>query len=85
MKPKASPALEVIASDGGFVIHDSGSGVVHYLNETAAIVFAFCDGELDTDGIAELMKRSYQLDAAPVADVEVAVAELVRLGVVDCC
>ncbi len=83
MKPKADPALEVIASDGGFVIHDSASGVVHYLNETAAIVFSLCDGELDVRGIAELMRRSYQLDASPVEDVEVAVAELVRLGVVD--
>ncbi|MCP3934528.1 MAG: PqqD family protein [Actinomycetia bacterium] len=83
MKPKANPSLEVIASDGGFVIHDSASGVVHYLNETAAIVFALCDGELDANDIAELMKRSYRLEAAPVADVETAIAELLRLGVVD--
>lgn len=78
--PRVNPGLEVIASDEGFVIHDADGGVVHYLNETAAIVYSLCDGSRDTDEIATLVGAAFDLPSAPVADVEKAVADLESVG-----
>lgn len=81
-RPLANPAHEVIASDEGFVVHDAAGARVHYLNETAAIVFSLCDGERTLAEIAALMGEAFGLDQAPVTDVEKVVTDLTKLGVV---
>lgn len=80
-KPRANPAHEVIASDEGFVVHDAAGAHVHYLNETAAIVFSLCDGEHTVADIAALVGDAFGLDQAPVRDVEKVVTDLTALGV----
>ncbi|MEQ8718961.1 MAG: PqqD family protein [Acidimicrobiales bacterium] len=80
-KPLANPAHEVIASDEGFVIHDAAGAQVHYLNETAAIVFSLCDGQRTLTEIAALVGDAFGLEEAPVADVEKVVTDLTALGV----
>jgi len=79
--PEVNPRLEVISSDDGFVVHDSERALVHYLNETAAIVFSLCDGERDAAAIAALIQEYFGLIEAPVDDVEQALAQLLSQGV----
>lgn len=81
-KPLANPAHEVIASDEGFVVHDATGGQVHYLNETAAIVYSLCDGERTPAEIAVIVGDAFGLDQAPTGDVEKVLTDLTALGVV---
>jgi hypothetical protein len=67
--PNARPDLEIIAADEGFVVHDANRAVVHYLNQTAAIVLSLCDGKRSTDEIAELVRSQFDLDEPPREDV----------------
>lgn len=67
--PAARADLEVIASDEGFVVHDASREVVHYLNQTAAIVLSLCDGKRSIDEIGELIQGQFGLDEMPRDDV----------------
>ena len=79
--PDVNPRLEVISSDDGFVVHDAARGRVHYLNETAAIVFSLCDGERDAVAVAALIQEHFGLAEPPVQDVEKVIGELLAQGV----
>jgi hypothetical protein len=81
-KPLANPTHEVIASDEGFVIHDAAGARVHYLNETAAIVFSLCDGERTLTDIAAVLGDAFGLEEPPIGDVEKVVTDLTTLGAV---
>lgn len=74
--PRARADLEVIASDEGFVVHDASREVVHYLNQTAAIVLSLCDGRRSIDEIGELIQGQFGLDETPRDDVSEAVKKL---------
>jgi hypothetical protein len=79
--PKPNQELEVIASDEGFVIHDARRGIIHYLNETAAVVFSLCDGRRSVLEIADLVQQHYGLEQPPIDDITQTVAELTEQGV----
>jgi len=72
--------LEIIAADEGFVVHDASREVVHYLNQTAAIVLSLCDGTRSTDSIADLVKSQFDLDESPRDDVIEIVEKLEAQG-----
>jgi len=72
--------LEIIAADEGFVVHDASRDVVHYLNQTAAIVLSLCDGSRSTDAIAELVKSQFDLDEPPRDDVSEIIEKLEAQG-----
>ena len=40
--------VEIIAVDEGCVVHDANRGVVHYLDQTAAIALSLCDDASET-------------------------------------
>jgi Coenzyme PQQ synthesis protein D (PqqD) len=80
--PRLLPAFEVIASDDGFVVHDARRDVVHYLNQTAAIVLSLCDGNRSTAQIAELLANQFGLGEAPHDDVIEIVTKFQNEGLV---
>ena len=80
--PMPTPDMEIIASDEGFVVHDAERNVVHYLNQTAAVVLSLCDGERGIDQIAAMLQRQFDLAEAPMTDVLAAVAALKEQGLV---
>jgi len=84
-KPRVSDAVAVIPIDGEAVVYDhDGGGRIHYLNHSAALVLALCDGSATMHQIAEAIADVYEM---PVDDVEPqvrsAVASLRELGVLD--
>ena len=81
-RPLLLPTFEIIASDDGFVVHDSGRDVVHYLNQTAAIVLSLCDGKRSIRQIADLVGNQFGLGAAPQDDVDAIVTTFRNEGLV---
>ena len=45
--------MEINDVADGLVVFDPVAKQVHYLNNTASIVYELCDGQTDTAGIAE--------------------------------
>ena len=80
--PKFLPEFDIIASDDGFVVHDANRDVVHYLNQTAAIVLSLCNGKRSTDQIAQLLKNQFGLGESPRDDVLESVTKFADEGLV---
>jgi hypothetical protein len=78
--PSAVDGLDVNEVKDGLVVYDPAQDRVHYLNATAAVVFTLCDGTQDTAAIADVVAKTYNLDEAPVADVEACVLQLADEG-----
>jgi len=78
--PNARADLEIIAADEGFVVHDASREVVHYLNQTAAIVLSLCDGARSIDEIAGLIEGQFDLDEPPRDDVSEILKKLEEQG-----
>lgn len=63
---------------GEFALHDGSTGRVHFLNETAAVVWDLCDGSRTFAAIVDEVARVY---AQPTSEVRDGVAEVLsRLG-----
>ena len=59
-------SAEVVGKD--YVLHDEATGRVHFLNQTAALVWDLCDGTRTGDEIAAEVARLYDREAAAVRD-----------------
>jgi hypothetical protein len=80
--PKQAEDIEINEVEDGYVVYHRPRDRVHYLNHTAALVFEFCTGGNSREDIPELLKAAYELDDAPVAEVEDCLSKLVKEGLV---
>jgi hypothetical protein len=80
LNPVLSEGLDVHETKDGLVVYDPRRDRVHYLNATAAIVFTLCDGDRDNRGIADVVSEAYDLDQAPIAEVEGCLTQLRHEG-----
>jgi hypothetical protein len=55
--------LEVNEVSDGYVIYEGDLDRVHYLNNTAAVVFELCDGERDIEAIVLRVAELFNLEA----------------------
>ena len=62
--------LDVDEVSDGYVIYQTGSDRVHYLNKTAAIVFELCDGARGTDDIVSRVSSMFELGGAADGEIE---------------
>jgi PqqD family protein of HPr-rel-A system len=67
LKPKLREELGVVEFEGETVVYDPVLMDVHYLNATAGVVFALCDGTATAEETAAEIADAY---GVPVADVE---------------
>jgi hypothetical protein len=74
--------LDVHEVDDGLVIYDLASDRVHYLNETASLVFALCTGEHSDGRIGELVGLAWELAQPPDAEVRACLAQLRGEGLI---
>ena len=65
---KAVEGFEVTEVPDGFVIYDEANDKVHYLNPTAAIVYAILDGQKTVSVIGEFLRDAYEIDEPPDLD-----------------
>jgi Coenzyme PQQ synthesis protein D (PqqD) len=72
--------LDVNEVPDGYIIYQTAVDRVHYLNNTAAIVFELCDGARDADDIVSRVKKMFE-DAAE-DEVEACIQNLLKEGLV---
>ena len=76
--------VESVELDGEMVVHDPRSGTLHLLNESAASVWAACDGSTTVAAIVRAMQETHAGPADEIAhDVDRALTELRSQGLVD--
>ena len=78
--PTAREDVEVNEVEDGLVIYDTGRDRVHYLNHTAALVFALCTGANSEAVIAQQVAKAFSLAEGADAEVAEALAVLEREG-----
>jgi len=72
--------LDVNEVPDGLIIYDGDSDRVHYLNHTAALIFCLCTGDADATAIAQAVRTSFSLEAAPDEAVASTLADFAREG-----
>lgn len=77
--PKARDDLSLTPAAGGARIVGR-DGAIHYLNQTAAVVWLLADGSRDLRALAEAVAAEFGLAAPPLADVADALSQLDRKG-----
>ncbi len=78
--PTARDDVEVNEVEDGLVIYDTARDRVHYLNHTAALVFALCTGTNTVDVIAAQVGQAFDLDGGAAAEVDECLDRLAREG-----
>ena len=81
-RPRLAPGLELNEVSDGLVVLDTDGGMVHYLNSTAAMVLALCDGTNLPADIVEREHRAVPPDEAADDQLERCLAELATKGLV---
>jgi hypothetical protein len=75
--------LDVNEVPDGYVIYQTTSDRVHYLNKTAAIVFELCDGSGGADDIVARIGQMFDLDdATDNVAIEACIQSLLKEGLV---
>jgi len=83
-RPKVREDLGVVDFDGETIVYDPVRPDVHYLNATAGVVFALCDGTATAEETAAEIAKAYGVPAAAVeADVRAALADFAERGLLD--
>jgi hypothetical protein len=80
--PARADGLEVNEVADGLVVYQREPERVHYLNNTAALVFELCDGTRSPKDIASMLQEAFTLGQAPAAEVSSCIDELRGKGVI---
>jgi coenzyme PQQ synthesis protein D (PqqD) len=81
-RPSVVDGLDVNEVKDGLIVYDTDGDRVHYLNATAAVVFALCDGTNDDASIADLVAKAFELGEPPRTEVDECLAQLRDEGLV---
>ncbi|MGA3397587.1 MAG: PqqD family protein [Acetobacteraceae bacterium] len=68
-RPDKTVGLEINPVTDGYIIYQADRDRVHYLNQTAAIVFELCNGHNAIDDLARMVQQAWQLTSPPTEDV----------------
>jgi coenzyme PQQ synthesis protein D (PqqD) len=66
--PLSRSDVDINEVDDGLVIFDATHDRVHYLNQTASVVFALCTGEQDEASIALQVQATFGLAEVPARE-----------------
>jgi len=80
--PTRTTGLDVHEVEDGLVVYDTTADRVHYLNATASLVFAVCDGSKTADAIVGLVASAWDLESPPSEQVRECLDQLRGEGVV---
>lgn len=81
--PKKIDALEYHLVEDGFVAYDIGNDQVHFLNNTAYVVFELCNGKRSIENIAAYMQHEFKLQEKPIEEVMNAINNFVEIGLIE--
>ena len=74
--------LDVHEVPDGYIVYDTARDRVHYLNKTAAIIFEFCDSQLELDEIVARVAKAFDLGPTAHAEIRAGVDSLLKEGLV---
>jgi Coenzyme PQQ synthesis protein D (PqqD) len=74
--------LDVHEVPDGYIVYQNEHDNVCYLNKTAAIVFEFCDGNLDSDEIIARVAKIFELKNSSDSEIRECLDSLVKEGLV---
>lgn len=80
-RPARVDGLEINEVEDGLVLYQPSPEQVHYLNNTAAVVFELCSGERTVDEITSLVGSAFSLSEPPITEVASCVDDLRAKGV----
>ena len=74
--------LEVHEVPDGYIVYQDARDNVCYLNKTAAVVFEFCDGRLQSDEIVARVAKLFGLKTSAHAEIRDCLGSLISEGLV---
>jgi hypothetical protein len=74
--------LDVHEVPDGYVVYDNARDRVHYLNQTAAIIFEFCNSKLEPDDVVGRVAKAFDLGLSAHAEIRAALDLLLKEGLV---
>jgi hypothetical protein len=74
--------LDVNEVPDGYIIYQLSRDRVHYLNNTAAIVFEFCDGKRDADDIVRRVRQLFDLGSSADTEIRSCIESLLKEGLI---
>jgi hypothetical protein len=74
--------LDVHEVPDGYIVYDNARDRVHYLNKTAAIIFEFCDSNLQADEIVARVAAAFDLGPSAHAEIRAGLDTLLKEGLV---
>jgi hypothetical protein len=77
-----APDLDVHEVPDGYIIYHGSKDSVSYLNKTAAVVFEFCDANLDVEEVVSRVAKMFSLEYLSHDEIKTCIERLVQEGVV---
>jgi hypothetical protein len=74
--------LEVHDVPDGYIVYQTERDLVHYLNETAAVIFEFCDGKREPEDIIACVAKAFDLGPSAHDEVRAGLDSLLKEGLV---
>jgi hypothetical protein len=75
--------LEIHEVPDGYIVYQAQQDKVSYLNNTAALVFEFCDGKLDDVDIVGRIAKIYDLSTSGQDDIKACIDSLLKEGLLE--
>jgi coenzyme PQQ biosynthesis protein PqqD len=82
--PRRKPGYSLELLDGELLLYHLSETKILYLNQTASLVWALCDGSRSLAEIVTVLSQAYPESAAGIGeDVRAVLSELVECGCID--
>jgi Coenzyme PQQ synthesis protein D (PqqD) len=77
--------LDVNPAPDGYVVHQPDTERVHFLNESAALVFEFCDGKHTVVSIEATFAKAFSASKPPPQSVRDCMSQLLQERLIQLC
>jgi hypothetical protein len=74
--------LDIHEVPDGYIVYDNARDRVHYLNNTAAIIFEFSGNKLEPDDVVRRVAKAFDLGPSAHAEIRAALDLLLKEGLV---
>jgi hypothetical protein len=74
--------LEIHDVPDGYIVYQSERDQVHYLNNTAAVIFELCDGKREPEDIIARVAKAFELGPSAYDEIRTGLDSLLKEGLV---
>jgi len=74
--------LEVHDVPDGYIVYQTENDRVHYLNNTAAVIFEFCDGNHGPEDIVSRVAKAFDLGPSAHNEIRAGLDSLLKEGLI---